>query len=346
MADDPWTILGISRDVSDVDVRAAFRRQALMTHPDKGGTAEAFRMVVQAFETLGDLGRRAANERTACGHETRASPSCQARRTSSRHVPHTSEAAHGGKSDQRGCSDDAARASKASPPAPKEEEKRGDRARAQFPKRSPRAASAKNSHEGSLPKRSKRQPSTTAATAQSASARLFEDLLHLPPADLTKRLDELTDATLVDIDAFLLGADGGDSNEGDLPHDGGDVCDGNSQEKKVWKRKRKVCDEVVDGGMRRRELARASLKDRWGVRQLPKAVEATTLYQTDDSVCGVVRMSNGSFRQGPPRRSLREAKADATELATLHRERGDAAVCAELERREVAAMTAYFLEFA
>ena len=42
-----------------VEVRSD-RRQALATHPDKGGSAEAFRAVVEAFETLGDSNLRAA----------------------------------------------------------------------------------------------------------------------------------------------------------------------------------------------------------------------------------------------------------------------------------------------
>ena len=37
---------------TDNEIRSAYRRRALSTHPDKGGSAEAFRSVVSAFETL------------------------------------------------------------------------------------------------------------------------------------------------------------------------------------------------------------------------------------------------------------------------------------------------------
>jgi len=55
MAQRLYSVLGISRDASDCDVRSAYRRQALVSHPDKeGGSAAAFREVASAFETLSD----------------------------------------------------------------------------------------------------------------------------------------------------------------------------------------------------------------------------------------------------------------------------------------------------
>ena len=50
----------MSNSAAEGEVRSAYRRQALATHPDKGGTPEAFRLVVAAFETLTDPVRRAA----------------------------------------------------------------------------------------------------------------------------------------------------------------------------------------------------------------------------------------------------------------------------------------------
>lgn len=46
--------VGIIRPPSatDSEIRSAYRRRALSTHPDKGGSPEAFRAVVFAFETL------------------------------------------------------------------------------------------------------------------------------------------------------------------------------------------------------------------------------------------------------------------------------------------------------
>ena len=50
MAPDPYEILGILRSASDAEVRSAYRRRALASHPDKpGGEAARFRSVVEAF---------------------------------------------------------------------------------------------------------------------------------------------------------------------------------------------------------------------------------------------------------------------------------------------------------
>jgi len=54
-----YGILGVAPGASDNEIRSAYLRRALATHPDKGGSAAAFREVVEAFETLGDATRRA-----------------------------------------------------------------------------------------------------------------------------------------------------------------------------------------------------------------------------------------------------------------------------------------------
>ena len=55
-----YEALNVSSSAAEAELRSAYRRQALATHPDKGGTPEAFRLVVTAFETLTDPVRRAA----------------------------------------------------------------------------------------------------------------------------------------------------------------------------------------------------------------------------------------------------------------------------------------------
>ena len=55
-----YEALNVSSSAAEPELRSAYRRQALATHPDKGGTPEAFRLVVAAFETLTDPVRRAA----------------------------------------------------------------------------------------------------------------------------------------------------------------------------------------------------------------------------------------------------------------------------------------------
>jgi hypothetical protein len=51
-ADSPWTILGLPPGASADAVRRAFRAKALETHPDQGGDAAQFRLVMRAFERL------------------------------------------------------------------------------------------------------------------------------------------------------------------------------------------------------------------------------------------------------------------------------------------------------
>ena len=51
---DPFLILSLSYDASPEDVRAAFRRRARQTHPDRGGTARAFQEVREAYGILSE----------------------------------------------------------------------------------------------------------------------------------------------------------------------------------------------------------------------------------------------------------------------------------------------------
>lgn len=43
-------VLGVPRDATAADIKRAFRRRALETHPDRGGDAEAFQAVHRAYE--------------------------------------------------------------------------------------------------------------------------------------------------------------------------------------------------------------------------------------------------------------------------------------------------------
>lgn len=47
-----WSILGVESTASLVEVKRAFRKRALETHPDHGGEAEQFRKVQAAYEKL------------------------------------------------------------------------------------------------------------------------------------------------------------------------------------------------------------------------------------------------------------------------------------------------------
>jgi hypothetical protein len=57
-----WETLGITARATADDLKRAFRRRALATHPDRGGDAEAFRQVQRAFK---EAQRRIARRRPA-----------------------------------------------------------------------------------------------------------------------------------------------------------------------------------------------------------------------------------------------------------------------------------------
>ena len=48
----PWEMLGVDRDASENDVRAAFRRLSRHTHPDAGGTGGLYRALVDARDAM------------------------------------------------------------------------------------------------------------------------------------------------------------------------------------------------------------------------------------------------------------------------------------------------------
>lgn len=60
----PYEALGIPRDATAAEIKAAHRRLAQRHHPDKGGKPEAFEVIQRAWFTLGDAGRRAKHDKT------------------------------------------------------------------------------------------------------------------------------------------------------------------------------------------------------------------------------------------------------------------------------------------
>lgn len=44
-----WATLGVTRDVTIDELKLAYRKRALETHPDRGGSADEFRAVVAAY---------------------------------------------------------------------------------------------------------------------------------------------------------------------------------------------------------------------------------------------------------------------------------------------------------
>lgn len=60
---DLYAVLGVEPDADDADIRAAYKRKAVMYHPDKniGEREDAeirFKLVNEAYETLSDPSRR------------------------------------------------------------------------------------------------------------------------------------------------------------------------------------------------------------------------------------------------------------------------------------------------
>jgi len=55
---DPYAVLGIPREAQDADVKKAYRKLAREHHPDKGGDAEKFKKVQEAYEVLSDPQKR------------------------------------------------------------------------------------------------------------------------------------------------------------------------------------------------------------------------------------------------------------------------------------------------
>jgi len=53
-----YETLGVSRDASLEDIKKAYRNLARKNHPDKGGDAEQFKKISQAYETLSDESKR------------------------------------------------------------------------------------------------------------------------------------------------------------------------------------------------------------------------------------------------------------------------------------------------
>lgn len=70
-ATDFYALLGVSSSATFTEIRGAYRRAALRTHPDKGGDSTAFQLVAVAFDTLSHEPLRAAYDR----RRARADPS-------------------------------------------------------------------------------------------------------------------------------------------------------------------------------------------------------------------------------------------------------------------------------
>ena len=72
MAATLYDVLGITSATPPSEVRSAFKQRALVLHPDKGGSKEAFQQVLLAFEVLSDPEEPCGLRAQAVGWRTRA----------------------------------------------------------------------------------------------------------------------------------------------------------------------------------------------------------------------------------------------------------------------------------
>lgn len=63
MAKDYYDILGVSKTANDAEVKSAFRKKAMEHHPDKGGSAEKFKEINEAYQVLSNKEARARYDR-------------------------------------------------------------------------------------------------------------------------------------------------------------------------------------------------------------------------------------------------------------------------------------------
>jgi DnaJ-class molecular chaperone len=66
---DYYNILGIEKGASDDEIKKAYRKCALKNHPDKGGDAEVFKDITEAYEILSDSEKRQRYDRGEDHHQ-------------------------------------------------------------------------------------------------------------------------------------------------------------------------------------------------------------------------------------------------------------------------------------
>ena len=55
---DYYSILGVPRTASEADLKKAYKKASMQHHPDRGGNAEKFKEVSEAYTTLKDPQKR------------------------------------------------------------------------------------------------------------------------------------------------------------------------------------------------------------------------------------------------------------------------------------------------
>ncbi len=66
-----YEILKCESEATQAEIKNAYRKLALIHHPDKGGNVEAFQQIVEAYEVLSDVGKRQRYEDTGEYHKVK-----------------------------------------------------------------------------------------------------------------------------------------------------------------------------------------------------------------------------------------------------------------------------------
>jgi len=53
-----YSVLGVSEDASQDEIKKAYRKLAKENHPDKGGDEEVFKKISVAYDAIGDENKR------------------------------------------------------------------------------------------------------------------------------------------------------------------------------------------------------------------------------------------------------------------------------------------------
>ena len=92
------------------------------------------------------------------------------------------------------------------------------------------------------------------------------------------------------------------------------------------------------------KVRRQKLLQAWGVPELPEGLQLNSFQSPDDSLCATLRLSDGTEAVGPYRKNFQQALQELQELRALQQRKGDQALQKEMQRRDVEAMTAFFVE--
>jgi len=58
MKETHYSVLGIAKTATELEIKKAYRKAVLKAHPDKGGSSDLFRKVQRAYEVLRDTEKR------------------------------------------------------------------------------------------------------------------------------------------------------------------------------------------------------------------------------------------------------------------------------------------------